>query len=420
MNSFKKMYCCIWVFLIFVFQAGIVFAQTQPQSQPASQVAVAPTPTSNPTPMPQPQPMPSLTTVIPAAPDLDVAAYILMDANSGYVIAEKNADARLPPASITKLMTLYLAANALRAEQIHFTDQATISEAAWRMGGSKMFIKIGSTVPVKELIDGIVIASGNDASFAIAEFLGGTEQNFVKQMNQMAATLGMKNTNYTDSNGLPEPRHYSSARDIAILSIAFINNFPEYYTWFKEKWIAYNGIKQPNRNRLLWRDSSVDGIKTGHTDEAGFCLATSAVRNGMRLVSVILGAKSDAARSDYSEALLNYGFRFYESHKLFNANARISEPRVWLGKEKTVALGLAKDFYVTVPVGQYKNLRASAVIADTLKAPFIKGKPYGTLNVMFNDKIIASQPLVALEDNPRTNFIVAFFSYLAMQFHHWL
>jgi D-alanyl-D-alanine carboxypeptidase (penicillin-binding protein 5/6) len=356
---------------------------------------------------------------IPAPPDFDAKAYILIDANSGHVLAEKNADQRLAPASLTKLMTLYLIAQALNTGQAHLSDMVNVSQEAWRagFGGSRMFIKHGTSVSLQDLISGIATASGNDATVAIAEYLAGYEQGFVNLMNQTAKKIGMANTNFTDSNGLPNNSHYSTARDLSILSKAWIANFPEYYPWFKERWMSYNGIKQPNRNRLLWRDSSVDGLKTGHTNEAGYCLAASAVRNGgMRLISVILGAKSDEARSKYSEALLNYGFRFFETRKLFAANIKLVAPRVWLGKEKTASLGLKNDFYITLPVGQYSGLKAKAAVGSNLKAPIVNGLVYGALNVTLDGKTISSQPLVALQNNQRANFIFAIYDYVLMLF----
>ncbi|CAL7964205.1 D-alanyl-D-alanine carboxypeptidase DacA [Gammaproteobacteria bacterium] len=357
---------------------------------------------------------------IPAPPDFDAKAYILIDANSGYIIAEKNADQHLAPASLTKIMTLYLIAQALGVGQTHLTDMVNVSKEAWRagFGGSRMFIKVGAVVSVQDLISGIATASGNDATVAIAEHLTGSEQGFVNLMNKTARKLGMDNTNFTDSNGLPNGYHYSTARDLSILSKAWIANFPEYYPWFKERWMTYNGIKQPNRNRLLWRDSSVDGFKTGHTDEAGYCLVVSAVRGGMRLISVILGAKSDEARTKYSEALVNYGFRFFETRKLFVANTKLVAPRVWLGKEKTASLGLKNDFYITLPAGQHSGLKAKVDIGNNLKAPIIKGLTYGTLNITLDGKTIASQPLVALQNNQRANFIFAIYDYVLMLFQH--
>lgn len=353
-----------------------------------------------------------------AAPDFDAKAYILIDANSGYVMAQKNADQRLPPASLTKVMTLYLAADALKTKKIQLTDMITVSEDAWRTGGSRMFIKVGTSVSAQDLISGIATASGNDAAVAISEHLAGTESSFANLMNQEAKKLGMNNTNFTDSNGLPNNNHYSTARDLSILSSAWITNFPEYYPWFKEKWMSYNGIKQPNRNRLLWSDSSVDGFKTGHTDESGYCLIVSAMRNGMRLISVVLGAKNDAERTKYSEALLNYGFRFFETRKLFAANTSLITTRVWLGKEKTSALGLKDALYITLPVGQHSDLKVKADINKHIKAPVIKGQSYGTINIILDGKIIATKPLIALNNNERTNFVFALYDYFLMLFQH--
>lgn len=357
---------------------------------------------------------------IPAPPNFDAKAYILVDGNSGYVIAEKNADQHLAPASLTKVMTLYLVANALTTGHTHLTDMTIVSEKAWRSGGSRMFIKVGSSVSIQDLISGIATASGNDATVAVSEHLAGSEENFVNLMNQTAQKLGMNNTNFTDSNGLPNGNHYSTARDLSILSKDWIASFPQYYPWFKERWMTYNGIKQPNRNRLLWRDSSVDGFKTGHTDDAGYCLIVSALRNGMRLISVVLGAKSDEARTKYSEALLNYGFRFFETRKLFAANTNLIMPRVWLGKEKTAALGLKNDLYLTLLAGQHSRVKAKANIDGNLKAPIIKGQTYGNLNITLDGKIIVSQPLVALQDNKRANFIFVLYDYVLMMFQHTL
>lgn len=354
--------------------------------------------------------------MIPAPPDFDVKSYILVDANSGYVIAEKNAEMRVYPASLTKLMTLYLAAVALRDGRTSFHDHVVVSENAWRTGGSRMFIKVGSSVSMQDLIKGIVIASGNDATVAVAEHLGGSEQIFVGAMNQTAKELKMDNTNYIDSSGFKDDGNYSTAFDLVKLARAWILNFPDYYSWFKEKWILYNGIKQPNRNRLLWRDPSVDGIKTGHTNNAGYCLIASAIHKNMRLLAVVMGAKSDASRTNYTEALLSYGFRFFETYKLFTAGSNLATSKVLLGKQKTVALGLKEDLYVTLPGGQYKNLKAKAVVNNRLKAPINKDKIYGTLNVVLNDQIVATRSLVALQDNAKVNFIFGIFDYILMLF----
>lgn len=390
------------VFILSAVIPGLTFAETS-LSKPSSVSSIAP---SN-----------NIPVTVPNPPDLNVKSYILIDARSGNVLAEKNSDTRLPPASLTKLMTLYIAAQDLKKGQIHMTDQVTISENAWRMGGSRMFIKVGSTVPLQQLIDGVVIASGNDAAFAIAEFIGGNEPSFVKQMNQTAKDLNLENTNFSDSNGLPADNHYSSAHDLSKLARSWILDLPEYYRWFQQKWITFNGIKQPNRNRLLWRDPSVDGMKTGHTDEAGYCFVGSAVRNDMRLIVVIMGAPSDSTRFNNAEALLNYGYRYYESHKLYSVDKPLTKKRVWFGKTKMLALGLKRDLYATTQVGDYKDLKASLIANKDLQAPIAKGQIVGTVNVTLKDKIISSEPLVAMEDVERTGFFGSFFEHIALFFH---
>lgn len=356
---------------------------------------------------------PAVPVVVPAPPEFDVKGYVVMDANSGRVLIEKNSDLRLPPASLTKIMTLYLTADALKKGQIHLNEMATISENAWRTGGSKMFIKVGSSVPVEQLIDGIVIASGNDAAYAMAEFIGGNEPSFVKLMNKKAAELGMKNTNFSDSNGMPVPNHYSSPYDLAILARAWISDFPEYYPWFSKKWITFNRIKQPNRNRLLWRDPTADGIKTGHTDEAGYCLVGSAVRNNMRLIVVLMGTPSDKARFEDAEALLNYGFRYFESHKLYSAGETLTKQRVWFGSKNKIALGVTRDMYATSTIGQYKDLQANVSLDKTLEAPVTKGQVVGKVNISLGGKVVSSEPLIALEDDPEGNIIKRMIDHIA-------
>jgi serine-type D-Ala-D-Ala carboxypeptidase (penicillin-binding protein 5/6) len=364
------------------------------------------------------QPIPNFVGMIPAPPTIDAKGYILIDAQNGEILAGNNLDTKLPPASMTKLMALYLYAKALQNGQLHFEDQVRISENAWRMEGSRMFIKVGSTVPAEELINGIVIASGNDATVALAEFLAGSEPAFVEIMNKTAKNLGMFNTNYQDSNGLPALNHYSSPRDMATLAKVWIHDFPQYYPWFSQKWITYNGIKQPNRNRLLWRDSSADGIKTGHTDEAGFCLTASAKRNNARLIAVIMGAAGDEARFSATEALLNYGFRFFETHKLYDANVPLVQQKVWLGKNSTVPLGVKDGLYVSVPIHQYQNLKASLTLDEKLVAPIKKGSVCGMVKVSLNDQPILLAPVVALKDVAKGGVISGIFDRFLMLFHH--
>lgn len=357
---------------------------------------------------------------VPPPPTINAKGYILVDANSGYILAQQNGDQRLAPASLTKLMTMYVASGALRSGQIHLDDKVTISESAWKTGGSRMFIQVGSQVPLQDLINGIVVASGNDACVAMAEHIAGSESTFVNVMNKTAAQLGMKNSHFTDATGLPDPNNYTTPFDLALLTRSIIRDYPEDYKFYSQKWIVYNGIKQPNRNRLLWRDPTVDGLKTGHTDDAGFCLAASANRNGMRLIAVIMGAPSDKARADDTQALLNYGYRFFETHKLYAANTALSKQRVWMGKNKEVGLGLARDMYVTIPAGQYNKLQGSLTITNShLKAPVQKGQSYGNVTVTLNNQTIATQPLVALNDDPEGNIWDRTTDRVSMLFKKW-
>ena len=252
------------------------------------------------------------------------------------------------------MMTLYVISNALNNEQIHLTDSVRISKEAWHAPGSRMFIKEGDHVSIDDLMKGIIVDSGNDACVAMAEHLGGSEQGFSEIMNQEAGSLGMKNSHFVDSNGLPNDNHYTTAKDLAILGRALINDFPQYYSFYKQKWFTYNGIRQPNRNRLLWRNEQVDGIKTGHTDEAGFCLVSSALRDNRRLLAVVLGAPTDASRADDSERLLNYGFRFFETHPLYSAGTTISSVKLYKSKNSMMPIGVLYNQHVTIPTGQYQ------------------------------------------------------------------
>ncbi len=378
------------------------------------------------TPAPTPNTPAGATTAqnfIPQPPDIDAKAYILVDANTGQILAEKNMNDRLAPASLTKLMTAYVVSAALKQGQIKPDSMVTISEKAWRMGGSKMFIRVGSQVSVKNLLDGIIVASGNDACVAIAEHVAGTEDVFVQLMNENAARLGMKNTHYTDSTGMPDPNHYSSAFDLATLTRAIIHDYPEDYAWYKKQWIDFNNIRQPNRNRLLWRDPSVDGLKTGHTDDAGFCLVASALRNDMRLISVVLGTNSDTARTADTQALLNWGYRFYETHKLFNAQQALEakmQPRVWFGANKYAKLGFAENAYATIPTNKFKQLQANVVVNKSLQAPIIKGQTYGSVNVTLNGQPLTSIPVVALEGDPKGGIFSRAWDHIAILFAKWL
>jgi D-alanyl-D-alanine carboxypeptidase (penicillin-binding protein 5/6) len=332
----------------------------------------------------------------PTAPNIAAKSYILQDFASGRVIAENNPDERLPPASITKLMTAYVVSHELASGNIKLDDDVLISEKAWRMVGSRSFIEVNTKVPVEALLRGMIIQSGNDAAVALAEHIAGSEETFSQMMNQYAQQLGMVDTNYRNSTGLPDPDHYTTARDIATLSAAIIRDYPDHYKWYAEKEYKYNDITQHNRNSLLWRDSSVDGLKTGHTDEAGYCLAASAARDDMRLISVVLGTRSDNARAQETQKLFNYGFRFFETHELYPALTKIADSKVWKGSEKLVQLGLAKSLSVTVPRGSYKELVASTNIQQPIIAPIATGAQLGEVEIRLGDELITKQNLVAI------------------------
>lgn len=334
---------------------------------------------------------------LPAPPSVSADSYIIQDFRSGEILGESKADQRMEPASITKLMTAYLVFAELRSERLSLTDKVTISEKAWRMPGSRTFVEVGSEVTVETLLKGMIVQSGNDATLALAEQVAGSEEAFASLMNHKAKELGLADTHYVNGTGLPHPDHYSTGKDIATLTRALIRDFPEYYLYYAQKKYTYNGISQYNRNKLLWRDESVDGVKTGHTDSAGYCLVASAERDGMRLISVVLGDRSEEARATSSQALLNYGFRFFETRKLYKAQEPIKQVRIWKGAMDTMALGLARPLYVTFPRGDYEKLRASANFNPEILAPVQAGAPYGTLNVSLDTRVIAERPLIALQ-----------------------
>lgn len=361
-----------------------------------------------------------INTLVAAPPDIKAAAYLLLDANSGYVLAQKDADVSRAPASLTKLMTMYVLSGLFKEGRIKLTDQVTISENAWRTGGSRMFVQVGTKVPAQDLVNGIIVASGNDACVAMAEHAAGTEAAFVNLMNQTAQKLGMKSTRYADTTGLPSPQNYTTAYDLAILARAIIYDYPDDYKWYNQKWMTYNNIKQPNRNLLLWRDPSVDGLKTGHTDDAGFCLVASANRNNMRLIAIVLGEPSMKQRATDVQALLNYGYHFFETHLLYNKDKPIANLPTWYGKNKETPLGLTRNMYVTVPTGQYKKITTQIVSDKPLEAPITKGQPYSLIQVALNDQIVASQPLVALADNPKANIISRSLDRLILTIQGWL
>ena len=342
---------------------------------------------------------------VPKAPSIGAKAFILEDFNSGRTIAETDSDKPVEPASITKLMSAYAVFKELHSGKINLSDMVTISENAWRTPGSRMFVEVGKQVSVEDLIQGMIVQSGNDATVALAEYVAGSEDSFAALMNRHAEALGLKDTHFVNSTGLPDPQHYMTARDIALLAAAIIREFPEYYKWYSQKKFTFNDITQYNRNKLLWRDESVDGMKTGHTDSAGYCLVTSAKKDDMRLISVVLGTDSEKARADASQALLNYGFRFYETHKLYDAGQQLATARVWEGATDTVSLGLDSPLYATVPRGQYKALTASMTINNRIMAPVSKDEQLGSVQVQLGDEIIAGKDLVALQGIGEGSFL---------------
>jgi len=341
---------------------------------------------------------------VPAPPDVAAKNYLLIDFASGEVLAEKNADAQIEPASITKMMTAYVIYKEIDADRLSMDDTVDISEKAWRMGGSRMYLEVNSSVSVRKLLKGLIIQSGNDASVALAEHIAGTESAFVQLMNQYAVELGMQNTHFVNSTGWPDKQHLTTARDIATLAAVIIREFPEHYSWYAEKEFTYNDIKQYNRNKLLWRDSTIDGIKTGHTESAGYCLVSSALRSDMRLISVVLGTDSKKARASVSQAVLNYGFRFFESHTLYEEDEVLSRPRIWKGEYETLTVGLANDLAIVIPRGAYDDLDATMDIDKNIEAPISKGQQIGVVNVSLDGEMKASVPLVALESIDEGSF----------------
>lgn len=341
---------------------------------------------------------------IPSAPIVGAKSYLVIDSKTGYEIASLNPDLLLEPASLTKIMTTYVAFKSIENGQISLEEEVTISEKAWRTEGSRMFIEVGTKVKVKDLLYGIIIQSGNDASVALAEHIAGTEDMFAELMNQYANALGMNSSNFLNSTGLPSVNHITTARDLAILTHAIIEEFPDFYKWHSIKDFTYNNIKQNNRNSLLWRDESIDGVKTGYTENAGYCLVSSAKKNDMRVISVVLGASSNKARSDGSQALINYAFRFFETKLLFKAGEEISKLRVWKSKNIYSSLGVLEDLYVTLQRGSYNNLQSNLEVPAAILAPISTGQPIANLILSLNGEEIFSTPLRSLEDNPVGTF----------------
>ncbi len=333
---------------------------------------------------------------IPNTPTLNLKSYILLEPNTNTVIASFNEDAPIEPASMTKVMSSYVVADQIANDFLSLDDSVLISEKAWRTGGSKMFIEQGKRVSVLDLLKGIIIQSGNDATVALAEYVGGTEEGFVDLMNSYAASMGLSNTLFQNSTGLPDGNHFSSAKDLATMTSLLIENFPETYSLYKEKYFEFNNIRQPNRNRLLWKDNSSDGVKTGHTESAGYCLISSAQRNEMRLIAVVAGAESDKERFNDTQRLLEYGFRFYSTQEVIKKDNALKDVTVWGGKEDLVSLGSENNIKLTLPRTIFKNITITYDFQNNLRAPIKEGQVLGTLIIKDGEKALHKENLVAL------------------------
>ncbi|MCG2580531.1 MAG: D-alanyl-D-alanine carboxypeptidase [Marinobacter sp.] len=340
------------------------------------------------------------TVLIPSPPQVAASSYILMDPLSGRVLMNENSNERLPPASLTKMMTAYIVERELDEGRLSMSDMVPISVNAWRTEGSRTFVQEGTEVSVEDLLKGVIIQSGNDASVALAEFVAGSEGAFVDIMNQQAQLLGMNDTHFENATGLPSPDHFSTAHDLALLAMAIINDYPENYPLYAEKHFTYNNIRQPNRNSLLWRDDSVDGLKTGHTEEAGYCLVASAKRNGTRLIAVVMGTDSTGARAQEVQKMLNYGFRYYESETLFGAGQELIKARIWGGRDDELSVGVTEEVNVTIPRGSRDSLESTVDLDSVIKAPIKVGDELGRVQVKLGDDVIVDQPVLALSDVP--------------------
>jgi D-alanyl-D-alanine carboxypeptidase (penicillin-binding protein 5/6) len=363
---------------------------TAPAAAPTAATATAPAATA-PSPVPPP-------------PQLKARSFILMDGDSGRVLAALDPDSRQEPASLTKIMTAYGVFHALREGRIKLTDMVTISEHAWKQEGSRMFVEVGKQVTVEDLIQGMIVQSGNDATVALAEHVAGTEPTFVQMMNSYAKQLGMTGSHFTNAAGMPDPEHYMTARDAATLADAVIRDYPDYYRWYAQKEFTWNGITQPNRNGLLWRDPSVDGVKTGHTETAGYCLIAASKRDGMRLVSVVLGADSMKAREDASAALLNYGYNFFETKRAYAAGQPLTSVRVWKGAAPEVGLALKRDLFVTGQRGHAGSVKAEFELPERLIAPLSTATAVGKVNVLVDGAMVATYDLYPAVDVPAGGF----------------
>lgn len=356
----------------------------------------------------------SAAALIPDPPQVKAESYFLLEANTGKVIVSFNADQELPPASLTKMLTSYIASHEISKGSISQDDMVRISVKAWQTEGSKMFVREGTSVSVADLLKGIIIQSGNDASIALAEHVAGSEYAFADLMNRHAERLGMRNSHFVNATGLPAKNHFTTAKDLATLARAIINDYPEHYKLYAEKSFTFNGITQPNRNLLLGRDSSVDGLKTGHTNEAGYCLVASAKNDNMRLISVVMGSKSEESRAVESQKLLTYGFRFFETVSPFLSNTPLTNSKVWMGAADEVILGLAEDFTVTIPKGEMDKIKTQFTIDPVIKAPIAAGTTYGQVNLSLNGETLADLPLVALEPVAKGGLLKRIIDYIIL------
>ncbi|RUL64230.1 D-alanyl-D-alanine carboxypeptidase [Dyella dinghuensis] len=403
MNLFRRSLPILAVATL-AFAVGAIAQQTPPKPTPN-----VPAPVAVPTPVPPP-------------PDVDAKSWVLMDYATGQILASKDPDVRVVPASITKVMTDYVVSAEIASGKIHLTDQVMISEHAWRAGGagtdgSTSFLKLNSQVDLKDLLYGMIIQSGNDSAIALAEHTAGSEDTFANLMNAYAKQLGMVNSHFVNASGYPADNHFTTAHDVAILTRALIHDYPDDYAISAIKEFEWNGIKQGNRNTLLWRDPTVDGVKTGHTAEAGFCLDASAKRGDQRMIAIVMGSSSEKARADSAIALLNYGFRFFETHKLYEASKALTSPRLWKGEDNQLPLGVAEDVLVTVKTGDYDKLKATMDIPSTLIAPYKKGQQVGTLHVTEDGQPIEDVPLIALNDAPQGGFFKRLWDSILLWFH---
>ncbi|MBI2994171.1 MAG: D-alanyl-D-alanine carboxypeptidase [Gammaproteobacteria bacterium] len=355
--------------------------------------------------------------VVPAPPPINAKSWLVIDYQSRQILVQEKIDERVEPASLTKIMTVYVVASELAAGRAKLDDSVTVSERAWRMEGSKMFIEVGKQVSVADLLKGVIIQSGNDASVALAEYVAGSEEGFVAMMNSYGARLGMRTTHFANSDGLPDPDHYTTARDLATLAGALIRDFPDIYALHSIQEFTYNGITQRNRNDLLFDNSGVDGIKTGHHDTAGYCLIASAVRDGMRIITVVMGSNGTRSRAQATDALLNFAFRFYETHKIYSGNEKIAGTKVWKGAADSLDLGITEDLYVTVPRGGLERMQTIIDVREDVIAPVGKGAAQGMLRIQLDGNELTNRPLIALKEIPPGNLFVRLKDDVELLFH---